>query len=114
MKVWVPLPPSALGPNGRANWRTRVPIKQAYVHRITPLVNAAANGMALMERARVTYDWHSIQRTDADNAISRLKACLDVCQGRAFVNDRDVELAYRWHKAATKADEGVWVTIEEA
>ena len=112
----VPIPPNGLGPNGRLHWRKRNALKADYMTDVLILTSGAVMayqraGNGFMESADVRYDWHSTHQTDADNAIGRMKPVLDYLQGRIILNDRHVSLAYEWHKAATKADERVVVTV---
>lgn len=113
VKLGVPLPPYGLSLNGRVHWRKRNVMKQAYVHAVQPIINAACNPPPLWERAHVTYDWHSIRQVDADNAIGRMKAALDCLEGVAFVNDRDVTLSFGWHRVSKRSEERVEISVEE-
>lgn len=111
----LPLPPGVLGPNGRGHWAARHRARRDY-EETAIVLSAHAIGTyrrdhPLMARARVSYDWHSVQQVDTDNALGRLKVATDMMQGRVYANDRDVALVYRWHKAR-KRDEGVQVTVE--
>lgn len=112
----VPLPPNGLGPNGRLHWRKKNALKLDYMQDVLILTSREVMayqraGHGFMDKADVAYDWHSTHQVDADNAIGRMKPVLDFLQGRVLANDRDVRLSYEWHKAASKKDERVIVTV---
>jgi hypothetical protein len=112
----VPVPPTGLGPNGRLHWRAKNALKQDYMRTVCIVTGSKVlayqrEGNGFMERPHVTYDWYSTHQVDADNGIGRLKPVLDYLQGRIITNDANATLTYRWHKAATKAEERVVVTV---
>ena len=126
----VPLPPTALRRNHGGHWRGAKAAKDAYAVSVyqSALEHGWRASQPLQGSLKADITWRQTGHGDTDNALAGCKALLDVLgmapatmagQDRTYLgvyesDGQITEIAVRRERVATKGEQGITVTIQEA
>ena len=109
-----PMPPNLA--NARMHWAAKYKRQNAWALKALALERKLHGVHEPITRARITAVWHTYNRMDDDNAIARLKWCLDLLVRRQIIVDDKrphCQLAGIPEQYIDRKNPRVEVTIEE-